>query len=302
LLRELGRLQDEQRGLTAKAGELHERWRDAVRDTEADERAERIRERAARLRRRLEAVNDARLSREGRNAYEDAREALESLEAMHAADATSAGDSGGPPDPAEAGERAGRASALMPFERADQAAQALDRARAGTPDDEPESAKLADLSRDVAKLRERLQRPLPTPGDALDDVTQRSAAEDAGRQSGLGDRTRAVLDTELGAPLPDPGRQALEAATDAMREARQRFDDVDGRLALRRAREAGAHIQRAIDSLRNREPPPSAASAEEDASTEAERDRTLRDQVVEAMREGDEIDGATKRYYEELLK
>ena len=41
-----------------------------------------------------------------------------------------------------------------------------------------------------------------------------------------------------------------------------------------------------------------------ESSTEAERDRSLRDQVVEAMREGDRdgFDEDTKRYYEELLR
>ena len=44
----------------------------------------------------------------------------------------------------------------------------------------------------------------------------------------------------------------------------------------------------------------------EDSSTEAERDRSLRDEVVEAMRDGgdrdDRLDDSVKRYYEELLR
>jgi hypothetical protein len=62
-------------------------------------------------------------------------------------------------------------------------------------------------------------------------------------------------------------------------------------------------LQQAIDSLRQSSPPPPPSGGGE-SSTEAERDRSLRDQVVEAMREGDRdgFDEDTKRYYEELLR
>ena len=50
--------------------------------------------------------------------------------------------------------------------------------------------------------------------------------------------------------------------------------------------------------------PPSASASNEEASTEAERDRSYRDELMEAMREEapDGFDEAVERYYEELLK
>jgi hypothetical protein len=67
--------------------------------------------------------------------------------------------------------------------------------------------------------------------------------------------------------------------------------------------EARERLQRAIDSLR-RGSPPSAASPAGEASTEADRDRALRDELLDAMREGAPpgFGEAVDRYYEELLR
>ena len=93
-------------------------------------------------------------------------------------------------------------------------------------------------------------------------------------------------------------------ATDrSMRDARGSLEGAELDDALRGEQSAWQGIQRAIDSLRDASPPPPEGSGGE-SSTEAERDRSLRDQVVEAMREGDRdgFDEDTKRYYEALLK
>ena len=62
-------------------------------------------------------------------------------------------------------------------------------------------------------------------------------------------------------------------------------------------------VQDAIDSLRRGSPPPPPA-ASGDASTEAERARSLRDALMEAMREDAPAgyDEPVQRYYEELLR
>jgi hypothetical protein len=62
-------------------------------------------------------------------------------------------------------------------------------------------------------------------------------------------------------------------------------------------------IQEALDSLRRGAPPPP-PPAGGDASTEAERDRALRDELMDAMKEHAPTgyDESVKRYYEELLR
>lgn len=95
----------------------------------------------------------------------------------------------------------------------------------------------------------------------------------------------------------------MQSADQAMREAGDALDEAALEGALSEEDRAWQSIQRAIDSLRQSTPPPP-PSSEGESSTEAERDRSLRDQVVEAMREGDRdgFDADTKRYYEELLR
>lgn len=63
-------------------------------------------------------------------------------------------------------------------------------------------------------------------------------------------------------------------------------------------------IQRAIDSLREQSPPPPTGATSGEASTEAERDKSWRDQLMDAMREEapDGFQSEVERYYEELLK
>jgi hypothetical protein len=81
------------------------------------------------------------------------------------------------------------------------------------------------------------------------------------------------------------------------------LDQKTPREAIGGQGQAWQGLQDAIDSLR-RGPPPPPAGASGDASTEAERDRTLRDALLDAMRE-DAPTGfvdPVRRYYEELLR
>jgi hypothetical protein len=80
---------------------------------------------------------------------------------------------------------------------------------------------------------------------------------------------------------------------------RQRPED-----AVQQQSSAWDELQRAIDSLRRASPPPPSAASSGDASTEAERDRSLRDALMDAMREGapEGYGEPVKRYYEELLR
>jgi hypothetical protein len=283
MLRELSRLQDDETGLRSETRRLRERWREAVKDRKADADAvARAGEQAEQLRAGAEAINDAHLSREGRQAWDDAREALQALEAA-AAD--------------------GDASELELFEAANSAASALRQAEAGAATGEAEAKALRKLAGEAERLRDRLREPIPDPDEVLERADVERLAELGRKQATLRERTKQLLDDPAADILPAPGREAIDGAARAMRAASESLDDAALDGALRGEDQAWQAIQRAIDSLRQSSPPPPRAS-EGESSTEAERDRSLRDQVVEAMREGDrdDFDADTKRYYEELLR
>ncbi len=283
MLRELSRLQDDEAGLRSETRRLREQWRAAVGETPAEPATvEQTKRDAEQLREQLERINDARLSREGRRAWEDAREALQELEAA---------------------SEDGAATQLELFEAAERAAEALERASGGAEARESEGKSLEQLSKRAQRLRQQLRAPLPDPEDVLDSDARERLDELAKSQQGVRDRAQRLLDDPAADILPEPGRQAMRRGDQAMQQAGEDLDgsELDG--ALGSEERAWQGLQQAIDSLRQSSPPPSAASGGE-ASTEAERDRSLRDQVIEAMREGevDQLDPDTKRYYEELLR
>lgn len=283
MLRELGRLQDEETGLRGDTKALREQWREAVGDRQATPDAtKQAGQDAAKLREDLDTINDARLSREGRRAWEDAREALQRLEAA---------------------AEDGQASELELFEAAREAADALERAGAGAESDEAEGKRLGELGKRAERLSDRLGKPLPGPGEVLDEAGRERLERLADAQQSLRERAERLLDDPAADILPGEGKQAMRSADRGMQRARDQLDDQALDEALRGQESAWQGLQRAIDSLRqSASPPPAGAGGE--SSTEAERDRSLRDQVVEAMREGDrdEFDDDTKRYYEELLR
>lgn len=286
MLRELSRLQDEQTGLRSETRRLREKWRESVGQQQADERAtKRAKQQAEELREELEDINDARLSREGRKAWEDAREALEKLEAAKQ-------------------DKAGQSRQLELFEAARDAAEALERAKAGSKASEAEGESIRKLAKQAERLRRELREPLPDPDDVLDPDSARRLRELGERQQTLRERSDRLLEDPAAEILPDEGREGMRGADQGMRQAHDALDGAALDGALRGEERAWQGLQRAIDSLRESSPPPPPQSSAGDASTEAERDRSLRDQVVEAMREGDRegFDEDTKRYYEELLR
>jgi hypothetical protein len=108
---------------------------------------------------------------------------------------------------------------------------------------------------------------------------------------------------KLAGELPAPGKRALENAKREMGTSAKKLGEPDPQSALEHQQRAWKALQDAIDSLRQGSPPPPAA-AQGDASTEADRDRSLRDSLMDAMREGapSGFDESVKRYYEELLQ
>ncbi len=283
MLRELGRLQDEQTGLRADTRALREQWRQAVGDRQAEpDTVEQAGSDADKLREDLDEINDARLSREGRRAWEDAREALQRL-------AAAAED--------------GQASELELFEAAREAADALGQAQAGAEADEAEGKRLSDLGKRAERLSDRLGKALPGPGEVFDEASQGRLEQLAESQQDLRERAERLLDDPAADILPPVGRQAMRSADRGMERAHEQLDEQSLEQALRGEESAWQGLQRAIDSLRQSSSPPPAGAGGE-SSTEADRDRSLRDQVIEAMREGDrdEFDENTKRYYEELLR
>lgn len=282
LLRGLSRLQDDEVGLRSDTRALHQQWRKQAEATPLDPKlAKNLAQKAAALRKDLEAVNDARLGRDGRRALEDAREQLQHLEA----EATG--------DPARA---------LQSFEAAQQATRALQRASAGAGDATSERRALEQAARDARRLLEQLESAIPAPDAGLGDDDKARFDAAAERQASLRAQGQQLLDSPAAAKLQDPGKQAL-------REAIEQMQGSGRALTQRRGSEAGdqqsgaiSAIQRALDSLRQTAPP--SGGAHEEASTETERDRSLRDELMDAMKEGapDGFGREVERYYEELLR
>ncbi len=281
LLRELSRLQDEQTALRGQARRLHEQWREAVDDVAAED-AEAAGRDAAKLREQIGEVNDARLGRDAREAWEDALEALESLESR-----------GGQDD----------ATALELFEAAQRARRALDRASAGAPADGPEGRALRRAQKRAATLEKKLRGPLPGGSDVLDEEALESLDETRRRQAGLDKKARDLLADPVAEQLPDAGLHGMKKARKGMREGAGALERGHPDDALPRQQTAWDGLQQAIDSLREASPPPPPPSGG-DSSTEAERDRSLRDELMETMREEapEGYDDAVKHYYEELLR
>ena len=282
LLRELSRLQDEESGLRTQTRQIHEQWREQVAKRELTSE---VRQQAARevqeLVKRLKAVNDARLGREGRRGLEDAKAILERMAARD-------------------GENT---KALEQAEALDELAFALRRAVAGSESREKEGQQMRQALRDMQAIQRQVAQQLPAPKDVLDPTAQQTLDEMRGRQAGLQERARELLRSEVAQPLPEPGRNAMQGALRNMGRSEQDLEQRKTAGALDGQKQAWDDIQRAIDSLRQGGRPPPRGSAG-DASTEAEQDRSLRDELIDAMREGAPrgFQEAVKHYYEELLR
>lgn len=283
LLRELSRLQDEQSNLRSQTRKLHERWREAVDERMAEDgEREAAATEAEALRQALEEINDARLGREARRGLDDAKEAIERLEQLG---------------------RAEQASALELTEAAEQAARALERASEGAEAGEQEGKQVRRARDRAARLGERLERGLPAPDEVLapDELAELQRLGE--RQGGLRKQSRELLDDEVADQLPAPGRKAMRQADRGMERGAERLSRRRPGQAVDPESEAWQGLQDAIDSLRRGSPPPPPQSSG-DASTETERDRSLRDALMEAMREDAPAgyDEPVQRYYEELLR
>jgi len=284
MLRELSRLQDEESTVRAQTRSLEEAFRNAVEDTVADDDAKaQAAKDAEALRESLEDINDARLGRDARRGLEDARAALEKLERLGEND---------------------EATQLQLDDAARAAERGLQRAEAGAETGEREGKALRKASKKAGALRKKTRGSLPNTSDVLDATQQAKLQELEERQEGLRTRASNLMKSDASKALPKEGRTAMRDADGSM----ERSADALGRDGTEPAIDAqnGAWnaLQRAIDSLRQGPPPPPPQSSSADASTEAERDRTLRDALMEAMKETtpEGYDAPVKRYYEELLR
>ncbi len=283
LMRELSRIQDDEVGLRSDTRGLHQQWRKQAEAAHMDPAtAKQVGQKAAALRKQLDAVNDARLGREARRALEDAREQLQQLEGEAASDP---------------------ARALQGFEAAQRAAQALQRAAAGAGETSAERRDLARAGTQAQRLAEQLAGEVPAPEAGLgpEQLAQFQAAQQ--RQAGLRGRAQQLLDGPDAGALPEPGKQALRAALDGMQGSDGALGQRRGGPAIDGQSEAIAALQRALDSLRESSSP-AGASSHQPVSTETDRDRSLRDELMDAMKEGapDGFDREVERYYEELLR
>lgn len=285
LLRELSRLQDEEGNIRAQTKGLEKEWRSAVagRDADPDDTKDAAR-RAKELAESLDEINDARLGREGRRGLEDAKAELDKL--------------------AKQAESEEGAKALDLADAARKIAEGLQRAADGSEAKEREGKALRKAAGAAQKLAQKTRGALPSPGKVLENEAGERFEELTRRQAGLRKRADELLESDSASELPRPGRKALQNASSQMDGSEDELGREDPQDAGRRQSQAWDAIQKAIDSLRQSSPPPPSAANSADASTEAERDRSLRDALMEAMREGspDGYDSPVKRYYEELLR
>lgn len=283
LIRELSRLQDDEGTLRSQTKRLHEKWREAARPQKADAAdAKAAAETAEALRERLDEINDARLGREARRGLEDAKDALERLQ-----------EEGARPD----------ASALELAEAAEAAMEALQRTADGSEETEREGRAIRKARQQAQKLRQRLHDALPKASDALSAEEIEEIEELDERQRGLKKQATELMKRSLSDPLPPEGRRAMRKAERGMNDSSDELAGTKPGDAIGGQSRAWQGIQEAIDSLRRGAPPPP-PPAGGDASTEAERDRSLRDELMDAMRERAPTgyDEPVKRYYEELLR
>jgi len=283
MMRELSRIQDEEVGLRSDTRGLHQKWREQAQTSAlAKDEAKKLAQKAAALRKELDSVNDARLGREARRALDDAREQLQQLEGEAAA---------------------APARALQSFEAAQKAAQALEQAAAGAGAGSGERKALERASAAAGRLRDQLGAALPAPDAGLGPEQQALFEAAQQRQAGLRGRAQQLLEGPNAAELPETGRQALRSAMGGMQGSGDALGEHRGGPAIGAQGQAIEALQRALDSLRDSSPPAGAASHEE-TSTETERDRSLRDELMDAMKEGapQGFDREVERYYEELLR
>ncbi len=204
------------------------------------------------------------------------------------------------------GGRAGEddgARALESFELADRLTHALDRALEGAETREREGQELTRMRDQARALRDELERTLAPPSEVLGPPDAKRFQELETLQEGLRSRADELLKDEIASQLPDEGSAALKRAGESMHESAERLGRLRSGDALDTQRRALDSLQRAIDSLRRSSPPAGSVSRER-ASTESERDRSLRDELLDAMREGAPrgFDDSVQRYYEELLR
>ncbi len=283
LLRELSRLQDEEASLRGQTQKLHKAWRDAVAETPAEAGdAESTRRKAEALREQLESINDARLGRDARRGLDDAKAALERLRATAEGKAP---------------------KALEIAEAADAAADGIARALAGAERAEGEGKALERADEKARALREAANGRLPGAREVLTPEQRAQFDELRERQDGVRERASELLQSELAKPLPQSGRAGMRRADGGMGRSLRGLEGETPRDAISGQSQAWSGLQEAIDSLRRGSPPPP-PSASGDASTEAERDRSLRDELLDAMREDAPPGFAdpVRRYYEELLR
>jgi hypothetical protein len=230
----------------------------------------------------LDDINDARLGRDARRGLDDAKSALERLR-------NAAGREG--------------ASALELSEAADAALEGIGRALAGAERSEAEGKALERAEQRGRALQGDLEAELPSPESVLDPQQLDRLESLRERQAGVRERASELSRGELGDLLPPAGRQGMRRADGGMGRSTRALQQHSPREAIGGQSQAWQGLQDAIDSLRRGAPPPPAGATGE-ASTEAERDRSLRDELLDAMRE-DAPPGfvdPVRRYYEELLR
>ena len=152
-------------------------------------------------------------------------------------------------------------------------------------------------------MQEQLGGELPGPEAGLGSKELDRFQASQQRQAALRARAQQLMEGASGEALTEPGKQALRAALEGMQGSDSALGQRRGGPAIDAQGDVIGALQRALDSMRETSPR-GGASAQQPSSTETERDRSLRDELMDAMKEGapSGFDREVERYYEELLR
>ena len=245
------------------------------------------------LQKRVQTINDARLGREARAAYEKLRDQIAAWAQSQNSDPQDTDNKEELPAP--------KVAALDVYETLEKLRGELRRTTQGA--EKRELERLKSIAEDMLQRADQQWSDLPRASEHLPGNPQAALEALRRRQLGLDQRLSDLQREEFAQELPPEGKAALDDASSEMQDSGRSL----GNDRLLRANEgetlAIEAIQRAIDSLRQ-SPPPPPSSQSSDSSTQAEQDRSLREQVMDAMkeREASTLPKDVEAYYEELLR
>lgn len=314
LLRQLSQLQDDQKGIQAETKPWLSQWKNWSRSQRPPDSQgyEAMRDAIDKLRQGLSKIHDASLGREARSRYEELRNEIEDFEAQFPPKAKEKPDASAPTKPATKADdakdperptpQAPVFDAMQAYEKMEKIQRELSKTKAGA--QHRNLKRLSTLLKQLQEQAEQTRVSLPQFAEAQFPQSREKVKTLRERQSGVESRIEKLPSLDIAQALNREGLGHLKEAQRAVKRGRQALSREQLLRAEHAQNEAIEAIQKVIDSQRQNPPPPPSSSGSPPSSTDAEQDRSLRQEVLDAMKErGQEsLPPSTKSYYEELLQ